>query len=160
MMSRILIGACGLVLLTSAVVVAAPGERGDRAARLEKMLDRLDTDQSGTVSFEEFASRGNNLFAKHDADGDGLITAEEREAAKTERAEKMKKRQAAVKQRGQAQLEEIDTNADGAISRAEHDAHQRARFTALDQDGDGEVSKAEFAEEMKARREAFKAKRG
>lgn len=156
----VLVGASGLLVIGHAATLAAPGERPDRGARLEKMLERIDTDQSGSISFEEFASRGNERFTKRDADGDGIITQEERDAARAALSSKKQKRQARMEEMAERRLQEIDTNSDGSISRAEHDAHQKTLFNRLDEDGSGDVSQAEFAAEMEERRANRKGKRG
>lgn len=156
----VLAGASGILVIANAVALAAPGERPDRGARLEKMLERLDTDQSGTISFEEFSSRGDERFAKHDADEDGIITQDERDAARAASSSRKQKHRARMEELGQRRLQEIDTNSDGSISRAEHDAHQQTLFNRLDADASGDVSQAEFAAEMEERRANRKGKRG
>ncbi len=54
------------------------GPRGDMdpAARWDRMLERLDADESGTISQEEFPGP-DHAFARMDADGDGQITQDE-----------------------------------------------------------------------------------
>lgn len=54
-----------------------------------------------------------------------------------------------------AALEELDTNQDGEISRAEADARRQAMFAEIDTNGDGALS----IEEMTAHREARRAER-
>ncbi|MXU63840.1 EF-hand domain-containing protein [Oceanomicrobium pacificus] len=58
-------------------------------ARLQKMIERLDTDGNGTLSAEEMQPRGTGrMFERLDTDGDGKISQAELEAAK----DKMKER--------------------------------------------------------------------
>lgn len=52
-------------------------------------------------------------------------------------------------------FEELDTNADGAVSKDEMQAHMQARFADADADGDGKITR----EEMSARMEARQAER-
>ncbi len=55
-----------------------------------------------------------------------------------------------------AMFEKHDTNADGAISKAEFLAHAEARFDKMDADGNGEVSKDEAKAAHEAKREKRK----
>lgn len=58
------------------------GER--RAARIERMIARLDTNDDGKLSLEEMPAGGNgrgDMFSRLDADEDGAISAEEFAAA-------------------------------------------------------------------------------
>lgn len=156
----VLVSASGLLLIGNVATLAAPGERPDRGARLDKMLERIDVDQSGTVSYEEFSARGNERFAKHDSDGDGILTEAERQAAREARGSKKQKHRERMEQFSQRRLQEIDADGDGNISLTEHDAHQKMLFSRLDDDASGDVSKAEFAADMKERKAQRKGKRG
>ena len=49
-------------------------------------------------------------------------------------------------------FEKMDTDGDGAISRAEHDAQSAERFKKMDRNGDGKVTK----EEMEANKAEWK----
>lgn len=157
MTSRILIalaGATAILLAGSVVATAAPGGKGDPEARIDRMIERVDADQSGSVTFEEFAARGDERFAKLDANGDGAITQEERdaakEAAKVARADEDAK--GGKKGRGGDRMAKLDADGDGTITRAEHDAVQQQRFASLDADESGDVTKEEFAAQMKQHR--------
>lgn len=55
-------------------------------------------------------------------------------------------RRAAIKQKMQEKLAEMDSNHDGAISHAEYMAHAEARFKKLDADGDGQITSVERSE--------------
>jgi hypothetical protein len=57
--------------------------------------------------------------------------------------------------RAHGMLKQMDTDGDGAISRAEFDAHRLSRIAAMDADGDGYVS----FEEMEAHRQAQREQR-
>lgn len=52
-------------------------------------------------------------------------------------------------------FEKIDTNGDGVISKAEHDAHSAERFKKMDRNGDGQITK----DEIEAGKAEWKAKR-
>lgn len=47
---------------------------------------------------------------------------------------------------------EIDTDADGSLTRAEVDAYRTMRFAAMDSDGDGEITPKEKSDGMRAMR--------
>ena len=75
------------------------------------------------------------LLEKFDADGDGRLNEEERQAVR-----------AAAKER---KLEHFDTDGDGALSEAEREAMREAiqerRLEHVDRNGDGEISPRERA---------------
>lgn len=54
-------------------------------------LDRMDTDDDGAISREEFMNKHEQMFDKLDADGDGQISADERRAAHEKFKERRKK---------------------------------------------------------------------
>jgi len=82
--------------LTLAAVIAAGPALADRpspeemAAKKAEMFVQADTDQNGTLTFDEFeqlaarhqAERLQRRFQRADADGDGVVTAEEFQSAK------------------------------------------------------------------------------
>lgn len=79
--------------LSAEEMAAAAKKREEerRAKRAAKMLERLDTNNDGEVSFDEMPgqqTRADRMFARVDADGDGNITEAEMQAA----AEKFKER--------------------------------------------------------------------
>ncbi|MEM9880377.1 MAG: EF-hand domain-containing protein, partial [Pseudomonadota bacterium] len=145
------------VLFFATSSVAAPNER---AARLDRMLERMDTDQSGALSYDEFIARSNQRFEKTDANSDGILSAQERENAKAERSARGGKPGQKRAGLGAGLLRKMDSNNDGDISRSEHDAHHQARFSRIDLNADGALTKDEFIADMQARRTAFKDKRG
>ena len=71
------------------------GGRERRIARMaERMIDRFDTDENGSISAEEFAatSRSEHMIERLDEDGNGEISASEAEAAKGKRGKHGKRR--------------------------------------------------------------------
>lgn len=153
-----LLGATAILFAGSVTAVAAPE---DRQARFERMMTELDADQSGAVSFEEFARRGDDRFMQTDSDGDGFLTPQEREAAKAQAMEGREgKRAKRAGKRGDKRLARVDTDQDGNISREEHQAAQQAHFARLDADGSGAVTQAEFRAQMEARRGKMRERRG
>ncbi|MEO0412970.1 MAG: EF-hand domain-containing protein [Pseudomonadota bacterium] len=160
-----LLSATAILFTGSTMALAASG---DREARFERMMTHLDTDQSGAVSFEEFAKSGDERFARMDVDEDGLVTPEEREAAKAAAMEERedrggkkgkRSRKRGGKGLGEARLDRVDTDQDGNISLAEHNAAQQQHFASLDADGSGAVTSEEFKAQMENRRAQMKERR-
>jgi Ca2+-binding EF-hand superfamily protein len=55
----------------------------ERQARGQKrMMEKLDTNQDGVISAEEFSTGPRGVFKRLDTDEDGVITEAERDAAK------------------------------------------------------------------------------
>ncbi|MBS0385461.1 MAG: EF-hand domain-containing protein [Proteobacteria bacterium] len=117
-----------------------PGQsRGDRQ---EDRMARLDANHDGNISREEFLVPANAAFDRLDANHDGMISAQERQGL-----------------RGMRQgfaghavgRHNLDTNGDGAISRAEWDAATAAMFERMDANHDGRITRDE-AEAARPRR--------
>ena len=60
---------------------------------------------------------------------------------------------------GDKMFEKIDTNGDGAISKAESQAFHEARFNEMDANSDGKVTKDEAKAHFEAKRAEWKEKR-
>ena len=60
---------------------------------------------------------------------------------------------------GEKMFEKIDTDGDGAISKAESMAFHEARFNEMDANKDGKVTKEEGKAHFEAKRAEWKAKR-
>lgn len=117
--------------LSFSALAQAPeaGKPGFRDGRGDWMLQRLDADGDGVVSLQEFQAAGAERFAALDADGDGRISAAEFAAGR----------------RGPTRA--ATDNADGrqAGPRAERmQQFREQRFAKLDADRDGYISRAEF----------------
>ena len=72
------------------MAAARDARMAERAeSRISRVIERLDTDEDGAVSFEELQARGGDraerMFERADADGDGAISAEEFEEVKERR---------------------------------------------------------------------------
>ncbi|MEO0462785.1 MAG: hypothetical protein AAF127_06620 [Pseudomonadota bacterium] len=122
-------------------------ERG--AQRQAMMFERLDADESGTLSQEEMA-KAREMRGER---------GERRGGERGERGERMGRRGAEKRgggRRGMAMLRRADTNNDDAVSRAEFDAAIEARFAKLDTDSSGTITEAERA----AMKDARKGRRG
>jgi len=124
-----------LVLSTLAAAVALPlfalpafadrdDDDGDRYGRYgAKMLSRVDTNDDGKVSKDEFLGRRLEVFQRMDTNGDGQLSREEAAAG--------------MPAQGTAAPEDM---------RAMHQAMMDRRFRGLDTDGSGTVSADEFTQ--------------
>jgi Ca2+-binding EF-hand superfamily protein len=127
-----LIAICVMANLTSISVLAQdsqgqPGSRQRGGANAEKRMKRLDINNDGVISRDEWKGKP-EAFAKIDKDGDNSLTREEFEAAPRTQA---------------ARFTEMDTNKDGKVSRDEWKGPQK-RFGRIDADGDGAITKEEL----------------
>lgn len=125
----------------------AAGERTTREQqiqqRLEQRLDsrfaKLDTNQDGTVSRNEWRRRP-QVFDRLDANHDGVLTKDELNSAVQHRLAKLQQH---VQTRVDRRFAKADKNQDGTISRDEWSG-QTARFDRLDANHDGVLSKDEI----------------
>ncbi len=73
-------------LSAAEMAVAAKKKQEDRRAKMmTKMIERMDADKDGELSFDEMPgqqSRADKMFSRLDKDGDGAISEEELKAAK------------------------------------------------------------------------------
>lgn len=121
-----------LAIAGAATGIAQAQERdGQRGQRFE----RLDADQSGDVTFEEFAAAMNNRLGKADANGDGKMTVEE-VAAEIERMR--------AERQARRIIERFDVDGDGALTAAEIESRQKKRFALLDRNDDGKIAREEM----------------
>ena len=156
---------------------AAAGPRGPAVKNDGKRyLRSLDENHDARISREEFLAGTKKRFAKLDANGDGVISAQEARAAQV----KVQERKARAEARRLAQgkpvklrpaggkggkptrpsLSAVDANQDGRVSRKEFLARREKKFAELDLNRDGVVSKDESRAakaKLLARREGRKA---
>src|SRR5690349_3182386 len=88
------------------VAYANDGRHGHDGPRAMMRFDRLDADQSGDITFEEFSAMMKSRIGGADANSDGKMTVEEIAAAiEKMRAERMARRL----------VERFDTDGDGML---------------------------------------------
>jgi len=105
----------------------------------DAMFKSMDTDGDGRVSRVEHAASAKKMFDEMDANHDGIVTAAEMTAYHEMKTNKPAKD-------GMSSAEKIkamDTNGDGQLSQAEHEAGADAMFTKMDTNNDGFLSPAE-----------------
>jgi Ca2+-binding EF-hand superfamily protein len=115
---------------------AADNEQGRHDPRAGMMrFDRLDADQSGDVTFEEFSAALKSRIGDADKDHDGKMTvAEIASEIERMRTERMAKRI----------VERFDSDGDGMLTAAEIESRQKKMFALLDRNDDGKVVKDEM----------------
>jgi len=130
-------------LLIPFVLQAKPGGEGKRSKHGD-ILERLDTDNSGGISFDEAKGPIAENFDLIDTDNSGELTKDELREAKNKR------------KKGQ-RLKEIDTDESGSVSLEEANAANATKlienFDAIDSNNDGELSKEEMKAAHKSRRD-------
>ncbi len=94
-------------------------------------LRGADADGDGLITAEEIDARTARLFDEADADGDGALSADELSAYREERRRQWREEN------------DPDRNKDGVISFAEHQDAAKARFERLDENGDGVLDEDE-----------------
>ncbi|MGE0660536.1 MAG: EF-hand domain-containing protein [Reyranellaceae bacterium] len=124
---------------------AGAGRHGDRG------FSMADTNGDSVISKAEFETGRDKLFQKLDANSDGTFTREEAsasaEAWRKKAAETGKTvspdREAKHKARGEKMFNDLDTDKDGRITKAEFDAAGEKLFARLDVNSDGQIAKGE-----------------
>ncbi len=157
MKKLVLAAALGGTLLAGAAMAAQTAQ-----PRAERHMNRLDTDNSGTISRAEMLAAAEARFAKRDANKDGQLSADEM-SRKHMRARSRHHRGP----RGHGGMfRHLDANSDGVVTRdeAQQQAATRAmkHFDRFDANKDGRIDRAEIAQhraERKAKRQQRRAAR-
>jgi len=118
--------------LLAVPALAGPDKDGRGMHRMgESMLERLDSDNSGTIEQAEVLEAQRERFDRLDLNDDGTITAEEMmEARRRIRAER--------------RLERMDADGDGAVTEEDFTARAEQMFSRLDDDEDGSIAREEM----------------
>lgn len=105
----------------------APGQR----------FERMDADDSGSISFEEFAAalNGRSGLTGADADGDGTLTVEEI-AAELQRQH--------FRRQAERMIRRLDADGDGKLTTAEIESRQRKMYALMDRDDSGAIEPDEM----------------
>jgi Ca2+-binding EF-hand superfamily protein len=107
------------------------GPRGGPGMQFE----RTDADDSGDISFGEFAAAMDGRMGFADADSDGKLTVEEI-AAEMQRQRNLR--------RAERLVQRFDADGDNVLTLDEIESHQRKVFALMDRNDDGMVVKDEL----------------
>ena len=99
------------------------------------LFERTDADDSGDISFEEFAAAMDGRMGFADADSNGKLTVEEI-AAEMQRHRNLR--------RAERLVERFDSDGDSELTLDEIESHQRKVFALMDRNDDGMVVKDEL----------------
>ncbi len=102
-----------------------------------------------SVSKEDYDARTRSRFAKWDANGDGVVDAEEAQARIERRMEGRMGRRGG--RRMERMLRRFDADRDGKVTKAEAEAHVSEMFAKADLDGDGAITDADLPPMMRDR---------
>ena len=150
-----------MLVIASSVVLAASAYAGDDESKHgsgHAELQMMDADQDGSVSSTEHAAGAKKMFEKMDADADGIVTAKEMGAAHKDMPTARSDESSSETNTGTAsrigksdrpkssasKIKAIDSDGDGAITAAEHEAGSRKMFDKMDKDHNGRLSAAEI----------------
>jgi hypothetical protein len=114
------------IMVATAGLIAAAISFSARARR-PSPVERLDTDNDGTVDLAEAKKAGGALFDKLDADKNGTLDIKELHGRLSRRA-----------------FATADPDKDKTLTKDEYLAAVEQRFKAADADNDGSVSETEF----------------
>lgn len=131
----------GALLATTASAEMGKGGQGGQGGHGEmllEMFDSIDTDSDGKLTEAELEAHRAAMFTAFDADADGKLNADEMKARMLARfTETLDDRMARM-------IENRDNNGDGSLSLDEMEEGPGQRgFARIDSDNDGAISKAE-----------------
>jgi Ca2+-binding EF-hand superfamily protein len=103
----------------------------------QHMLDRMDDNQDGVISMEEFQSPMKGRMSRADADDDGEVTLNEIESHRAERMAEHEARRAEHADKMSARFQAMDTDGSGGVTPEEA---RIAAFNYMDSNQDGSLS--------------------
>ena len=122
---RVVFMTTGLVAVAGLAIASEP-----YLPRAQKVFDRLDSNKDGKISLAEFTPIAEKRFLSIDVNKDDAVSAAEIDASL----------QAGLERRRNRMLENMDTDKNGNISRAELDTYVEAMVKGADSDKDGGVT--------------------
>jgi hypothetical protein len=137
----------GIAMACTLALCALPAAwaGNEHGAKSDKHFAMMDTNGDGKVTRAEHAAGAKKMFTECDANKDGIVTAAEMDAAMKNKGEMAMKDDKTSTEK----IKEIDTDNDGKLTTAEHEAGTEKMFGKMDTDGDGSISKAECDAGMK-----------
>ncbi len=134
--------ALAAAMLCALLVSATAAEAGSRG----HMFDRMDRDQDGLITGQEFAMAREHMFERVDEDGDGYLTREEIAMRRGGHSDDRRSEHALRR------FDRIDGDHDERISKQEFVAGAGRWLHRADADGDGAVSREEWLDAMAHKR--------
>lgn len=134
----VLVASLGIAATSAFAFGPKQGGRG-MDINFEDLFEDLDTNSDGQITKTELQAMGAARFDAADADGNGVLSAEEMIA----------RAQTRVSERVMGMIERFDKDGDGALSRDEMPKANRGgraerMFDHFDEDGSGGISEQEF----------------
>lgn len=137
---RRLMTALVLTAATALPLTSATAETAFRATvAVERIFGNLDLNGDGSIDAAERAMLRDRRFGRLDLNSDGIISAAETLQAQT----RIQKRAEVMEELLGLRIATLDTDVDGAVTRAEHTAGS-IELAPIDIDADGSISKAEM----------------
>ena len=104
---------------------------------VDRVINRLDANQDGQVSQEEFNMVDRKMILGLDANEDGVVTMEEVQNHDNERKVEMNERLKAKREQAIVRFQTADIDGDGMVTAEEA---RTARFNFIDENDDGRVA--------------------
>lgn len=104
-------------------------------------IKRVDANADGVIELTEIEKSRQKRFDRFDADGNGMVSADEIEQVVRQRVERMTKRT----------VRRFDSDRNGSITLQEFNRSARERFTWMDLNDDGRITREELPEFMQRR---------
>ena len=136
------------IAIITAIAAPAIAQRGGP-------IYRLDTDDDGFISREEFEMPNHRRAKRADADGDGAITLAEIAEQQDKAEARTQERAAPAREKAAARFTNMDADGDGAVTQEEA---ENFAFSKLDKDDDGYLSREEMRKQMRKHLGAQKGK--
>ena len=127
---------------TLALILLTGGSMTAFGKPVDRIIDKLDSNDDGMLSAEEFQSlQGGGMMELMDANNDGAVTMVEINQQVADHQGKMAARQAVMKARAQTFFSDADMDGDGSVTREEA---QAAAFNRIDKNFNGYLTKGEL----------------
>ncbi len=115
--------------------MAAAQQMHDGKHHRGQRFERLDANNDGSLSSEEFLAGATGRFDKADANSDGVLTEDEL-------VERIMRRKA--ERRAARMMKRMDYNGDGKVTKDEIESRAKKRFALMDGNDDGKIEKSEM----------------
>ena len=144
----------GVFAVTATAPAFAAADPAKKEKRIHRMIKRADLNGDGKISKSEMTRGIAVTFAMVDVNGDGVLTVTETSNAKATIKAERKRAKASGEGRLQfvkfpvkrvnKRFDRLDTNRDGALSKAELERVADRMFEKRDRNNDGYLTKADF----------------